>query len=176
MKRNRVSSARVIELKRWLKKNKNASWQQFVKETGGTQTQYYHVKSSLGFSKKNPLLSEAMKRVAKNRQKKATITLPPDVTGYVKVETTQVEAPKDEVIVEGNTPDFIWYEMELMQRKLGDISNRIAHVMKVAQARDLDHKKMLRNLIEENTELRVNNASLSQQVAELTEMINGTPV
>jgi regulator of replication initiation timing len=79
-------------------------------------------------------------------------------------------------VVEGNTPDFIWYEMDLLQRKLSDISARLTHVMKVSQARDADQKKMMRDLITENTELRVNNSSLKQQVTELTEMINGTPV
>jgi len=89
---------------------------------------------------------------------------------------TKVEAPKQQLLIEGTTPDFIWYEMDLMQRKLGDISLRLNHVMKVAQARDNDQKKMMRDLISENTNLRVESNSLRQQVAELTEMINGTPV
>ena len=175
MKRNRVTSARIAELTRWVKKNKNASWHDFVKETGGTQSQYYHVRDALGLSKKNPHLSEAMKKVAKRRKsKQATITLSPDANATVEIKVE--DRPKDEVIIEGNTPDFIWYEMDLMQRKLGDISSRLAHVMKVAQARDNDQKKMMRDLIQENTQLRVNNNSLTQQVSELTEMINGSPV
>ena len=175
MKRNRVSTARIAELTRWMKKNKTASWHDFVKETGGTQSQYYHVRAALGLSKRNSLLSVAMKKVAKNKKaKQATITLSPQSSATVEVKVE--DRPKDEVIIEGNTPDFIWYEMDLMQRKLGDISSRLAHVMKVAQARDGDQKKMMRDLIQENTELRVNNNSLTQQVSELTEMINGSPV
>jgi hypothetical protein len=84
--------------------------------------------------------------------------------------------PKQEVVVEGVAPDFIWYEMDLMQRRLGDVSTRLNHVMKVAQARDADQKKMMRDLISENTSLRVENNGLKQQVSELTEMINGAPV
>jgi regulator of replication initiation timing len=48
--------------------------------------------------------------------------------------------------------------------------------MKVAHSRDADQKKMMRDLINENTTLRVENNNLKQQVSELTEMINGTPV
>jgi regulator of replication initiation timing len=66
--------------------------------------------------------------------------------------------------------------MDLMQRRLGDVSTRLNHVMKVAQARDADQKKMMRDLISENTSLRVENNGLKQQVSELTEMINGAPV
>jgi regulator of replication initiation timing len=35
---------------------------------------------------------------------------------------------------------------------------------------------MMRDLINENTTLRVENNNLKHQVSELTEMINGTPV
>ena len=48
--------------------------------------------------------------------------------------------------------------------------------MKLSRTRDADHKKMMRDLINENSELRVSNNDLRQQVAEFTEMINGAPV
>jgi hypothetical protein len=48
--------------------------------------------------------------------------------------------------------------------------------MKVSQSRDGDQKRMMRELINENTTLRIENSNLKQQVSELTEMINGTPV
>jgi regulator of replication initiation timing len=63
-----------------------------------------------------------------------------------------------------------------MQRRLQDFSLRLNVVMKLSRARDADHKKMMRDLISENSELRVSNNDLRQQVAEFTEMINGTPV
>lgn len=175
---SRVSHKRSDELKRWLKRNKDATLDMFMKETGGSRTQYYHGRWALGIAKKRPALSAAMKlhhalkkQGAKKPAKaeaKAETKVPP------KVEEAPAKAP--EVIVEGNTPDFIWYEIDLLQRKLSDISSRLSHVMKVSQTRDADQKKMMRQLISENTELRVANSGLSQQVAELTEMINGTPV
>jgi len=162
--RTRSTQARIAELIRWIKSNKNASSKKFVSETGGTPQQLYKLRASLGITKSTQKRSAAMKE-AILRKKKATD--PKVAPEFVSKET---------VVVEGNTPDFIWYEMDLLQRKLSDISARLTHVMKVSQARDADQKKMMRDLITENTELRVNNSSLKQQVTELTEMINGTPV
>lgn len=168
---------RVLELQSWMKKNKTATWQEFVKATGGTQTQFYHARVNLGIAKKIPNISIARKTaIAKTKQSSsATDTT---LANFQKANEEYLSSlPKQEEIkIEGNTPDFIWYEMDLMQRKLGDLSNRLNHVMKVAQARDADQKKMMRDLIGENTELRVSNNGLRQQVSELTEMINGTSV
>lgn len=182
--RNRISMKRAQELRRWLKRNKSATWQTFVKETGGTQSQYYRARNALGFDK-NEAVSEGMKKMYERKRKAPkTITLivpkkdkpVPSVKETIKEMEEFAKPTATEVKIEGNTPDFIWYEIALIQRKLIDISTRLAHVMEVAQARDRDQKKMMRDLITENTELRVNNNSLTQQVAELTEMINGTPV
>lgn len=170
--RTRSTVARMAELTRWMKKNKGGTRKQFIAETGGTDTQYYKIKSKLGFTPKSPKLSEAMKQVALRR--KAKIAQAPKATEPTQADLEFVS--KETVVTEGITPDFIWYEMDLMQRKISDISARLGHVMKVCQARDADQKKMMRELITENTELRVNNSSLKQQVNELTEMINGTPV
>lgn len=179
----RAPHHRILELKNWLKKNKKASWQEFVANTGGTKSQYYHAREDLGFGK-NSTLSQAMKKAY--AAKKAAASTPENLN---KEEVAAVVAKrnkeneeflagpsKDTVVVEGVTPDFIWYEMDLMQRKLSDISQRLNHVMKVSQARDHDQKKMMRDLISENSQLRVDNNALRQQVGELTEMINGTPV
>lgn len=176
--RTRSTPARVTELTRWIKKNRNATCHDFVRETGGTKAQYYHMRHNAGLSRKNPILSEAMKQVHRRRVKTAEKSkvdlevMRKENEEFLAGKTTP--APKQEV--EGATPDFIWYEMDLMQRRLGDVSTRLNHVMKVANARDADQKKMMRDLINENTTLRVENNNLKQQVSELTEMINGTPV
>lgn len=183
--RTRSTAARVQELVRWVKKHKDASMQDFLRDTGGKPSQYYHVRSIAGIKKKNPNLSEAMKKVVMRKKManaKEAILKTPDGDVILKMPEPKqaveefAQPTATEVAVEGNTPDFIWYEIDLLQRKLGDISARLAHVMKVSQTRDADQKKMMRQLISENTELRVNNNSLTQQVAELTEMINGSPV
>jgi hypothetical protein len=177
---DRITPKRVEELRRWLKRNKDATWQTFVKETGGTQSQYYRARIALGYDK-NKALSDGMKAMYK-RKKTLTLIIPKGGKSTVslseaKKQTEEFAKPTaTEVVTEGVTPDFIWYEIDLIQRKLSDVSTRLAHVMKVSQGRDADQKKMMQQLITENTELRVNNSSLSQQVAELTEMINGTPV
>jgi hypothetical protein len=193
--RTRSTAARVQELVRWVKKHKDASMQDFLRDTGGKPSQYYHARSIAGIKKRNPNLSEAMKKVAMRKKManaKEAILKTPNGDVILKMPEPETKDLKQamkemameefakptatEVAVEGNTPDFIWYEIDLLQRKLGDISARLAHVMKVSQTRDADQKKMMRQLISENTELRVNNNSLTQQVAELTEMINGSPV
>lgn len=210
--RTRSSPRRIEELTRWIKKNKNARWQDFVRETGGLQSQYYHIRSELGINKKNPFLSEAMRAVARRRAEKEeadrllaetsnaaealeqTFTAPPDVSEIQQemCRKTLVEiqedneqflagkeepAPKEEeVVVEGNTPDFIWYEMDLLQRRLQSVSAGLNNVMSICQSRDREQKKMMHSLINENTTLRIENNSLKQQVMELTEMINGTSV
>lgn len=193
--RTRSTPSRVQELVRWVKKHKDASVHDFVRDTGGKPSQYYHARSTAGLGKKNLHLSDAMKKVAmrkkiakevilKTPNGDVTLKMPeqkPEENNLKKAmhEMAMEEFAKPtatEIAVEGNTPDFIWYEIDLLQRKLGDISTRLSHVMKVSQTRDADQKKMMRQLISENTELRVNNNSLTQQVTELTEMINGTPV
>ena len=178
--RTRSTPSRVKELSRWITKNRKATVHDFVRETGGRPTQYYHIRSNLGIAKKNSHLSEAMKKANQARKEKASAEKPVDELEAMRKDNEEFLAgkpqPKQEVVVEGNTPDFIWYEMDLMQRRLGDVSTRLNHVMKVAHARDADQKKMMRDLINENTTLRVENNNLKHQVSELTEMINGTPV
>jgi hypothetical protein len=179
--RVRSTNERVLILKKWLKRNKSASWREFVQQTGGTRPQYYHIRSQLGIAKANPTLSEAMKEAAKRKREALKgVPIEPTAAEIRNKENEEFLAgkvqPKQEVVVEGVAPDFIWYEMDLMQRRLGDVSTRLNHVMKVAQARDADQKKMMRDLISENTSLRVENNGLKQQVSELTEMINGAPV
>jgi hypothetical protein len=170
----RSTIKRMEELRSWIRKNKNASRKQFIAETGGTVGQYYKARQVTGVAKKSPKVSEAMKKNAINRKKQlAGITIQPEQLVLKEVDNTPV---KEEVIAEGVTPDFIWYEMELVQNHLRSLIGRVAHVAKVSQTRDAEYKKMMRDLITENTELRVNNSSLKQQVTELTEMINGTPV
>jgi hypothetical protein len=206
------SPTRIAELTRWVKKNKNSSWREFVLETGGRQTQFYHIRSNLGLSQKKPQQSIAMREAAKRRaeQEEAAylaeeaarlaesleqvLTAPPDVPEIQQemCQKTLVEiqedneqflagkeepAPKkEEVVVEGNTPDFIWYEMDLLQKRLQSVSAGLNYVMVICQSRDREQKKMMHHLIHENTTLRVENNSLRQQVMELTEMINGTSI
>ena len=184
MKRARSSESRMAELKRWIKKNKTANSTDFVKETGGTKTQYYHLRSKLGIGYRNVLLSESMKKVAARRKEQKVADAPKAVIAKAAELINQdnetflsdKSVPVTEGVAEGTTPDFMWYELDLMQRRLQDFSLRLNVVMKLSRARDADHKKMMRDLINENSELRVSNNDLRQQVAEFTEMINGTPV
>jgi len=177
--RTRATVNRMAELTRWVSRNKKASFHDFMREAGGTQSQYYHIRSNLGLAQKNPKISVAMKELSKSKaskQEDALTKIQKDNEEYLsKIEPPQpqkeVEAVKD-----SSAPDFIWYEMDLMQRRLGDVSTRLNHIMKVSQSRDGDQKRMMRELINENTTLRIENSNLKQQVSELTEMINGTPV
>lgn len=173
MPRVRSTNARIAELKRWLKKNRTASWQEFVKETGGKESQYYHLRAVLGIGQRNHALSIAMKESIKRRKQKTAVPTPEENEKFLAELPAE---PKHEEVPEGSTPDFMWYELDLMQRRLQDFSLRLNVVMKLSRARDADHKKMMRDLINENSELRVSNNDLRQQVAEFTEMINGTPV
>ena len=177
--RKRTPKHRILELQSWLKKNKTASWREFVAATGGTQIQYYHIRERLGITK-NATLSEAMKQIHKRRREKLISKTTPDAAAIVAARNKENEeflaGKQNSVLVEGNTPDFVWYEIDLIQRRLSDLSSRINHVMKVAQARDADQKKMMRELINENSEFRLNNNALRKQISELSEALNGTPV
>jgi hypothetical protein len=213
--RTRSTPKRIAELTRWINKNKTAPWRDFVRETGGTQTQYYHVRSNLNLSRRNPGLSVVMKEVARRRadakwlgttptetldvtptwMPPESLEMPADAPVETPTETLadkltamfkdneqflagkEEPAPKkEEAVVEGNTPDFIWYEMDLLQKRLQSVSAGLHNVMSICQSRDREQKKMMHSLINENTTLRVENNSLKQQVMELTEMINGTSI
>jgi hypothetical protein len=184
MPKTRSSPTRVAELKRWLKKNRTARCAEFVKETGGTPPQFYKMRKNLGIGHRNVALSESMKQAAIRRKaaaEAAKIAPTADLFEKNKANETfladkSVPVFKPEEVPEGSTPDFMWYELDLMQRRLSDFSLRLNVVMKLSRARDTDHKKMMRDLINENSELRVSNNDLRQQVAEFTEMINGAPV
>jgi hypothetical protein len=172
MKKPKISNARKQKLIDWLKTNKKADYKEFIRETGGTPSQYYHLRA-LVYGVMKPELSEAMKKSHERRRSPK----PEQPVQAEEKPVVDVEQPeKDNVLIEGVTPDFIWYEMDLLQRKLGEISSRLAHVSKVSQSRVADQQKMMRDLIQDNTQLSVNNSSLRQQVTELTEMINGTSV
>ena len=185
MPKTRSSPARVAELKRWLKKNRTARCAEFVKETGGTPPQYYKMRKTLGIGHRNVALSESMKQSAIRRKAaKATEAKSVPIADLLDknkdnetfLADKSVPVFKPDEAPEGSTPDFMWYELDLMQRRLSDFSLRLNVVMKLSRARDTDHKKMMRDLINENSELRVSNNDLRQQVAEFTEMINGAPV
>lgn len=180
--RIRSTKNRMEELRSWIGKHKKATLSEFSRETGGTSHQYYYLRESMGIPANNQTLAKAISRVAKNRGAKAEkplMTVPsPEKVEAMRKETEEFLAglPKDAAKAPPVTPDVIWYEIELIQQKLTDTSDRLNRVMRLAQARDADQKKMMQNLISENSELRVENRGLRQQVAELTEMINGTPV
>lgn len=168
MRNARSTAKRIAELKSWIRKNMKAKSEEFMRETGGTTLQLYKLRTQIRKEKLEAKLA---------KQSEVNSSTPKKSKAPKKQTPQEFAAPTaTEVVVEGVTPDFIWYEMDLLQRKLSDISTRMNHVMKVSQARDADQKKMMRDLISENTELRVNSNSLRQQVAELTEMINGSPV
>lgn len=172
MRAPKISKARKQTLINWLKANKKADYKEFIRETGGTASQYYSLRADL-YGVMMPQLSDAMKKSHERRRSPK-----PEQTIQVqeKPDVDAEQPEKENVLIEGVAPDFIWYEMDLLQRKLGEISSRIAHVSKVSQNRMADQQKMMRDLMSENTRLNVDNSSLRQQVTELTEMINGTSV
>lgn len=175
--RVRSNKTRMADLRVWLLKNPKADLSEFTRMTLGTHHQWYYLRSVLGISPKKPeVLAEARKAVVKRGRPRKTVEAPP-VTQKEEVKpSTQADQKVIDTIVEEATPDFIWYELDLMQQKLNDVSLRLNHVVKIARARDADQKKMMRELIGENSELRVESRALRQQVSELTEMINGAPV
>lgn len=176
MTKIRSSPSRMAELKRWLKKNRTALCAEFVKEMGGTPAQFFKLRNQLGIGQRNLALSESMRQVAIRRKAEKAVAEKP-TNNDTETFLSDLSAPKvEEAPVEGSAPDFMWYEMDLMQRRLQDLSLRLNALMKVSRTRDTDHKKMMRELINENSELRVSNNDLRQQVAEFTEMINGAPV
>ena len=184
--KTRSSKSRLLELTRWVSKHRTAKWQEFVEQAGGTRSQFYHLRENLGINKKRPEVSEGLRAAHQRKREEANAVLmkrQEENEAYLAgkpeeppIVSEPVAEPKKEEVVEITAPDFIWSEMELMQRKIGDVSLRLNQLMRVAQARDSDQKRMMRDLINENTTLRVESNGLRQQVIELTEMINGAPV
>jgi hypothetical protein len=121
--------ARMDKCRAWVRANPKLSYLDFSKEMGGTKSQFYHARRQSGLATPVPELQKPRAR--------------PQV----------VQPPKDEVVVEGNSPDFIWYEMELITNKLEHLRYRIEHVSKVARARDGEQKDLMQRLMDENAEL-----------------------
>lgn len=161
--RHRTTVAEMNRLMKWCRKNPSATVQEFVQQAGGKEAQFQYVRFRAGIrGRGRKIVKASVEATAKQVLKKT-------VEEFAKPSPT-------EIVVEGVTPDFIWYEIDLLQRRLGEISSRFAHVMKVYQGRDAEQKKMLHEVIRENSALHSERLGLKQQVAELTEMINGTPV
>jgi hypothetical protein len=146
----------------WLKKNKAATFEEFNQATEGTKSAYYYARFRLGITRKTPKLSMAMKASHARRA---------SLDGSI----TSVGLPKA-VKAKSETHDFMWYELSLLQTDLNDSMAKLKYIMQMTANREVDSKKLIQTLLQENNMLRIDNEQLRKEVRDLTEMVNGPSV
>lgn len=58
------------------------------------------------------------------------------------------------VIIEGVTPEFIWYESEQLKQSMSNWQSRLTKIVAVMEARHKEHLKMIDGLLYENKKLK----------------------
>jgi hypothetical protein len=61
---------------------------------------------------------------------------------------------KEEHVVEGITSDYVWYNSEILTQKMSSWANEFKRVVKVMENRHEEHLEIIKQLIEENHELK----------------------
>jgi hypothetical protein len=61
---------------------------------------------------------------------------------------------KEEHAVEGITSDYVWYNSEILTQKMSSWANEFKRVVKVMENRHEEHLEIIKQLIEENHELK----------------------
>lgn len=61
---------------------------------------------------------------------------------------------KDEVISQGITDDYAWYQMEVLSKRLDDFKHEFKRVLSVMEDRRSDHLKIIEYLLRENVDLK----------------------
>lgn len=73
---------------------------------------------------------------------------------------------KEGVEIEGLTPDFVWYESDLLMRDMQAWISRFQKLANVMEARHREHVKMLDNVMRENDSLKFQFSALMSQLEE----------
>ena len=66
---------------------------------------------------------------------------------------TDFHAP-DEIIVEGQTPEYAWYQKEMVKRRMDELQRLIVRTIDTLQARSDERLNVIGNLLRENKSLR----------------------
>jgi len=61
---------------------------------------------------------------------------------------------KEEHVVEGITSDFVWYNAEILTQKMSAWSHEFKRVVKVMEDRHNEHLEIIKQLIQENNDLK----------------------
>jgi hypothetical protein len=73
---------------------------------------------------------------------------------------------KDNIQVEGITPDFVWYESDLLTRDMQGWISRFQKLANVMEARHKEHIKMIDDVMRENDDLKIQISTLKSQLKE----------
>ena len=60
----------------------------------------------------------------------------------------------DNVIVEGQTPDYVWYQKEMVKRRMDELQRLIVRTIDTLQARSDERLNVISNLLRENKSLK----------------------
>ena len=60
----------------------------------------------------------------------------------------------DNVIVEGQTADYVWYQKEMVKRRMDELQRLIVRTINTLQARSDERLNVIGNLLRENKSLR----------------------
>ena len=60
----------------------------------------------------------------------------------------------DEVIVEGQTADYVWYQKEMIKKRMNHLMGTVMHTIDTLQARSDERLGVIDNLMRENKSLR----------------------
>lgn len=66
---------------------------------------------------------------------------------------TDFYAP-DEVIVEGQTPEYVWYQKEMIEKRMSRLMGTVMHTIDTIQARSDERLGVIDKLMRENKSLR----------------------
>ena len=60
----------------------------------------------------------------------------------------------DEVIVDGQTPEYVWYQKEMIEKRMSRLMGTVMHTIDTLQARSDERLNVIGNLLRENKSLR----------------------
>ena len=60
----------------------------------------------------------------------------------------------DNVIVEGQTADYVWYQKEMVKRRMDELQRLIVHTIDTLQTRNTEHTTVIAELLRQNKSLK----------------------
>ena len=75
-------------------------------------------------------------------------------TGESQLELKADFHAPDEIIVEGVTPEYAWYQKEMIEKRMSHLMGTVMHTIDTLQARSDERLNVIGNLLRENKSLK----------------------